>query len=940
MFFTSQYKNFNDRICNSVPVLDETSHKPQEKGLKNIVTGMCENAPYLKQLCETWPDILRDLATKSPESIYQNILANIQSDDLSVLSASPLNASLRQAKQRMHLLCACCDIAGVWDWDVVTGVLSDFADFSMQALIQSVADEMGFEGDEYGPVPGLFVLALGKYGGRELNYSSDIDLIVFYDPDFIKLPDMNKAERLLVRFVRKLMRGFDEMTPDGYIFRTDLRLRPDPRANSVAVSTLTAERYYETLGQNWERAAMIKARFCGGDKRAADVFFKTVLQPFIWRRSLDYAAVADIHSIKRQIQGNASIADMCMAGHDIKLGLGGIREIEFYTQVQQLILGGRNKALRTPRTVDALQALADGDYASTEIVLSMQKDYAYLRGLEHRTQMYGDAQTHNWPKDNIIRKQLAALCSAKNLIDFETKMACRFARVHQHYTDLFPDEEDLSSALGSLVFTGVELEATTLTTLQAYGFERGNDVWNTMADWLGGRIRATRTQRARELLTRLAPRIIEACGDTGQPDTAFFNFSNFMINLNAGVSLLSLLLNKPETLLSLINMLAIAPRLAKTLSTQPALIDAMVEPEFLTQKLEIPIDHYARYLTPETDFETAMNIVRQMVHEDQFSLTASILRQQNIEKVGVAFSAIAQAAIQALLPKAVQDVENSAGAMRGEYVVLAMGKLGGREMTLRSDVDVIIIYQPSIDDIGDAAKKFNKMTRRFITSLSSVTQEGALYEVDMALRPSGRSGPLAVTLEAFRNYYVDKAWTWEFMALSRARVIASSSKKFQTLIEHVVENALADKNYHGELVIDILDMHKRLATDKPAKGLWDIKGVLGGLRDIEFIAQFLILKNKPVNAPRGLIDILVLARTEKWLKADDANNLIEVSRAYQILLQTIAIAIDGIFIPSEAPISVKRLLVKSVGMYEFHELETRYEKWRNDTARIFNQILS
>ncbi|PHR94302.1 MAG: bifunctional [glutamate--ammonia ligase]-adenylyl-L-tyrosine phosphorylase/[glutamate--ammonia-ligase] adenylyltransferase [Robiginitomaculum sp.] len=933
MFDDVAYAVFSARIQNILPVFkDGTTLKNSQKSIANIVEAARSCAPYLDELCGRWPNILERLDTDAPESIYKHILSNIRTDDFDTLCAD-----LRRCKQQVHLLSALCDIAGVWNWADVTGVLSDFADLAMQKLIKQVATEMGFEGNERGPVPGLFVLALGKYGGCELNYSSDIDLIVFYDPEYIVLPQPEKAERILVRFVRKLMRGFDEITPDGYIFRTDLRLRPDPRANAVAVSTLTAERYYETLGQNWERAAMIKARFCGGDWQAADLFCETVLTPFIWRRSLDYAAIADIHSIKRQIQGGATIAQLQAAGHDIKLGLGGIREIEFYTQVQQLILGGRNTALRAPRTVDALEALAVGGYADVDTIASLQADYAALRDLEHRTQMYADAQTHIWPNDILHRLQLTALSGYSDLDGFEAEMTARFTRVHKHYTELFPGEEDLSAQKGSLVFTGVEAESTTLATLEAYGFTRGEMVWKTMAGWLGGRIRATRTQRARELLTRLAPRIVEACGETGAPDIAFFSFADFLSNLNAGVVLLSLLLGKPDTLISLIEMLAIAPRLAQTLSEQPALIDAMVEPEFLTQKLEIPKNQYSTHLSADTDFETSMNLVRQLAHEDQFNLTASVLRLQNVERVGQAYSAIAQAVIEALLPKAVQEVERVSGPLHGEFAIIGMGKLGSREMTLKSDVDLMLVYR---DTEATPLGAFNKLARRFITSLSSVTEEGGLFEVDMALRPSGRSGPLAVSLEAFQSYYKDRAWTWEYMALSRARVISGSSDVFIKALTQHIESALVDKDYEGQLAGDILDMHARLARDKPARGGWDIKGVQGGLRDIEFIAQFLVLKHKPTGHKQGLVGMLEHAKNAQWLASDDAVFLLKTARVYQILLQVIAIAVDGILIPHEAPSSVKQLLAQSVGVTGFSDLEDAYKQWHETVNEIFARTIA
>ena len=486
-------------------------------------------------------------------------------------------------------------------------MLSDFADMAMQALIKSVANGMGFEESVRGPVPGLFVLALGKYGGRELNYSSDIDLIVFYDPDHIKLPNPDNAQRILVRFVKKLMRGFDELTQDGYVFRTDLRLRPDPRANAVAVSTLTAERYYETLGQNWERAAMIKARYCGGDKQACDAFIDTVLRPFIWRRSLDYAAIADIHSIKRQIQGGAALKNLSIPGHDVKLGLGGIREIEFYAQVQQLILGGRNKNLRAPKQWSILSALGEGGYVAPNIVKTLIKDYASLRNLEHRAQMFEDKQTHLWPIDKTNREKLANLSGQKNLKIYERELVDLFSRVHKGFTHIYFQKKKIFQRAKEVWFLrALKLNHQPLHTLEAYGFLRAEMVWQEMANWLGGRIRATRSQRARELLTRLAPRLIEACGRQSSPDEAFINFSTFLESLNSGVSMLSLFVSKPDTLNSLIDILAIAPRLAHSLSEQPALIDAMVEPDFLSQDIEISTTQYAEFLALEYDFETSL----------------------------------------------------------------------------------------------------------------------------------------------------------------------------------------------------------------------------------------------------------------------------------------------------------------------------------------------
>ena len=813
----------------------------------------------------------------------------------------------------------------MWDWAQVTENLSAYADACMALLIKDTAAEMGFEAcEKRGPVPGLFVMALGKYGGRELNYSSDIDLIVFYDPDALKLPpalaNANRAERTLVRFVRKLMRGFDEISEEGYVFRTDLRLRPDPRANTVAVSTLTAERYYETLGQNWERAAMIKARFCGGDKLAADEFSASVLTPFIWRRSLDYAAIADIHSIKRQIQAGMELADLAAPGHDLKLGIGGIREIEFFASIQQLILGGRQRNLRTPRTIDALQALADGGYVDGKIVSSLIDDYAVLRGLEHRVQMYADEQTHNWPSRQEQRQQLVSLCGPYGYLEYEQNMEALFGRVHKAYSGLFAGEENLSASKGSLVFTGVAPEAVTMKTLSDYGYQRGAEVWKHMADWLGGRIRAARSPRARELLTRLAPRLIEKCADTGAPDEAFFSFAAFITNLNAGVTMLSLLVEKPKALHELVNLLVLAPPLAQTLSRHPSLIDAMIEPGFARPEGAQNTADYGALIGQGDGFETSMNIVRRHVHEDQLSLIAGMLRQKTTAGSGRALSAMASGAITALLPQALKETERQYGELTGGYAVLALGKLGSKEMTLSSDIDIMLIYDDGARGEKNSAL-YNRLTKRLVTALSSITEEGRLYEVDMALRPSGRSGPLAVSIAAFEKYYQDSAWTWEFMALSRARIIAHSGANISENITSIICDIFKTKDYQGNLSADILDMHGRLAREKPPSFVWDIKNIDGGLRDIEFAAQYLMLKLKPANMPRSTAGMLSCAKDAGIVQGPHIDKLMSALNFYQTILQIFAVTIDGKFNPETASGPLKNLLAQASGCKTFLEVE-------------------
>jgi glutamate-ammonia-ligase adenylyltransferase len=557
--------------------------------------------------------------------------------------------------------------------------------------------------------------------------------------------------------------------------------------------------------------------------------------------------------------------------------------------------------------------------------------------------MFADEQTHTWPHDENLRLELAALQGADNLQNLETEMENVFLRVHDTYSALFPGEEDLSSPMGSLVFTGVEPEPMTLETLAAYGFKRGPQVWRQMADWLGGRIPATRTPRARELLTRLAPRIIEFCGSTNEPDVAFFTFSNFVGDLNAGVTLFSMFKNKPAALNALIEMLVLAPSLAKMLSDQPSLIDAMIEPNFLTQKGTPDRSDYLSLIDKDADFETALNIVRRAVHEDLFSLTAGLLTLQNLQGAGDRFTEIAGAAIDALIPCAVAETERLFGPIYGEFAILGFGKLGGREMSHGSDLDVVLVYETDRDGAESADKqtdKFNKLTRRIITALSINTEAGGLYEVDMALRPSGRSGPLAVSLRVFEKYYRDDAWTWEFMALSRARVISGSSSEFAIRVANTIERSLQSKDFGASLAPDVLEMHARLARDKPPKGFWDIKGKLGGLRDIEFIAQYLVLKNKLVLDDTSTISMLKTAQRMQVIGGDDAAKLINICAQYQVLLQLLKLAANGIYETDEFSHSFKLLLNDQSDCSSFEALEDTLNQAANTVISIFKEIIT
>lgn len=851
---------------------------------RHVIERIENHSPYLSECLSAFPDIqIQFESGRSPEEI----LRAYNQDYLGAISDFDTEMSrLRILKRAVHLICAIADLSRIWSWVEVTETISALADHAVRRILRAAAIKAGIEGSDDNPVPGLFIIAMGKHGARELNYSSDIDFTVFYDPDLIRLPNMEKAERILIRLTRDLIKGLEQRTADGYIFRTDLRLRPDPRSNSVAVSTRTAERYYEVLGQNWERAALIKARICAGDKQAGEAFQIDILRPFIWRRSLDFAAIDDIQAIKRQINARSGGSLKSAAGHNVKLGRGGIREIEFYAQVQQLILGGRHPECRQMRTLDALQALTKAGFLDPDITLKLSQNYSDLRDLEHVVQMQYDAQDHILPADNAARQSLAALYGTEDLRAFDAAALENFRSVSRIYRELYPEADTLASKEGSLVFTGVEPDPDTLRTLDQMGFSRSADVWTTMAEWLGGRIAATRTVRARELLTRLAPQLLKTCQSTGQADHAFFAFSQFFSNLRTGVQTLSMFVQVPQRLEQLVGFMALSSRVADQLANDPSVMDIMAEPDYLSLNSEIMTAEFRGLSLDKADFETAMNAVRVLVKELRFRLTLSALSGNMTPQDIMTFcSDLADAVIKALWPVAVKETERIFGAIKGEFAIIGLGKLGGKEMRLTSDLDMMLVYSPHED--GEIRPDiYTKLTQRLMSALSVITGEGGLYDVDLTLRPSGRSGPVAVSLTAFERYYNEKAWSWEFMALTRARIITGSSQSFSDRLQRKIVQAITAPRSDIDFKTDIADMLRRTYKAKPAKSDWDIKNAVGGLRDIEYIAQALWLENRDklvTSWPRSTLDMIAAHQDQLGVKAVD--NLSQILACYHALQQ-------------------------------------------------------
>jgi glutamate-ammonia-ligase adenylyltransferase len=910
-------------------------------------------SPYLTTLARRDTDRLARVLRSDPARRLGAILAAAAACGRGAAKGSG-EARLRRLKGELHLLVALCDLGGVWDLERVTGALTAFADAALGAALAMAAREAISTGKmadhppgEAGPAPGLFCVAMGKMGAFELNYSSDIDICIFYDPAVLPASDGVEPAALALRLTERLGETLQRRTADGYVFRLDLRLRPDPSSTPLATPLAEAFNYYESVGQNWERAAWIKARAAAGDLAMARGFLAE-MQSFVWRRNLDFAAIADIHAIKRQIHVHQVDERLTARGADLKLGRGGIREIEFYAQTQQLILGGRHPSLRSPRTLDALSALARGGHVTAEAAAELAQDYVVLRGLEHRAQMVADEQTHRLPRSDPDRARIAALAGYRALSAFDKQVGALLRRVNRRFGELFPGEEPLSSRFGSLVFTGVEDDPETLATLGRMGFSDPAFVSSTIRGWHHGRIAATRTERGRELFTRLAPRLLDAASVSGAPNEAFARFSAFFSGLSLGVQVQSLFLARPRLLDLVVRVAAYAPSFADTLARRPAALDALLDPAFFAP-LAAPADLPA-LIAAEPSFEGAMNGARRAHRETEFRIGVQVLAGiADARAAGRAFADLADGIISGLARVSLREVEAFAGRFPSDAAVIALGKCGSREMTARSDLDLMTLYSAAAEPATSPGKGWGaetfyaRFTQRLVAALSAPTAEGGLYDVDLRLRPSGTKGPVAVSLAAFEAYYAADAEVWELLAMTRARVVWASSASFAACAARAVERALRRKRDPAATARAVREMRALITAERPASGFWDMKLAEGALVDIEFVAQHLQLvgagRGGPLRQNTGEALAALAAEAANERSSAPLRNLGDAWRLQQDLSQLLKVALDEDADPSGEPQALRSLLAKVGGARDFRSLQAKLATARKTAHAAFEVLV-
>ncbi len=936
----------------------------QNAPVRNLLSGVFESSPYLTGLIRRDPVRLHRCLAQNPETECARLRDVLAAEMATVGDSAAAKRALRTFKNSIALLTALADTGGVWPVMTVTRVLSEAADAAVASAVRFLFRQANASGQWHAlraDAPevdsGFFVLAMGKHGAYELNYSSDIDLIVFFDRDRARFTGLGDLQSFFVRMTRDLVALIEERTPDGYVFRTDLRLRPDAGATQVALSTVAAHGYYETVGQNWERAAMIKARACAGDIAAGEEFLADLV-PFIWRKYLDYAAITDVHAMKRQIHAHKGLGGISVLGQNVKLGRGGIREIEFFVQTQQLIAGGRQPELRVRDTLSALKALEARGWIQAAAVTELEQAYTYLRRLEHRLQMLDDEQTHDMPatEDGLVR--IAKFSGDEDVVRFSQELTRVLETVERYYAGLFEDAPELTRAGSNMVFAGATDDPNTLLELTKLGYSQPDQVLAIVRSWHHGRTSAVRSPRAQERLTEVQPMLIAALADTVDPDAAIAGFDRFLSELPAGVQLFSLLKANPALMRLMADIMGSAPRLARILSKRRRLLDAVLDPQALASVTDA--GEIAGLLTAEfadarrasegDPMQDILDRARVAGGEQSFLIGVRILTGSiAAAEAGSAYALAAEAMVSALLTDVTLELEREHGRVPGgEAVVVAMGKLGGREMTASSDIDLILLYDADEGAVqSDGARPlapshyYARLTQRLITALSAPTAEGTLYEVDMRLRPSGQKGPVATKLSSFEQYQASEAWTWEHMALTRACVIAGSPR-LRARAEAAIRATLVMRRDSNTIAADVRDMRLRIASEKGTDKIWDLKQVRGGLVDLEFIAQHLQLVHGAAHPE--VLDQNTLGALEKLagaglVSAADSEMLGHAGRLVHDLTQILRLSLDHPFDPDTAPGGLKVLLARAGGAEDFAGLEADLKAALSSVFNAFERIV-
>ena len=881
---------YYDQICPNLPhidpanktIRDEFAKTLKEKSSNNKfndsgcnvddVAAMLAFSPYLQRLAlRHHNDIAGNLQGHNYQQIELARIAFINEMENADCDAAAMRA-IRKWRERSALAIALSDIAGLHDLPTQMLWLSDAAQTVLTHTVgylfrcASKQSDIKFFAKDFTGC-GWTVLALGKLGAGELNFSSDVDLIALHDTHNAPFYSHDAVQPFFVKMTRDLIRLLSTTTRDGIGWRVDLRLRPDPGATAVSIDLNAAIGYYESIARTWERAAFIRARPIAGDIQLGNNFLNQI-QPFIWRKTLDYTVLEDMKTMLRRPPQKKG-----WLGYNLKTGKNGIRQIEFFIHVLQLVTGGRDTNLRDSKSLSALDALANAGWITQEQSDALGKAYHQLRRIEHRLQMIGDNQTHSLPRSIEDLKKFAYFMGHDDDSRFCLELSALLNRVGQHTAhNLLDPPAQTGDGYKSIRNVLIDDYDTLLSWLADNGFQRPKIVADTLSGWMAGRISATRGERARALLNRLMPDILISLTAADAPDDKFAALAQFIEGLPASVQIFSLLDHNRDLTRLLCDMLLLSPQLGNQLRKHPTLFDLLLYQAFFE-----PLPDAETMVTKLRDsckdlpVEEALDHLKIKVREWKFRVEVQAL-SQTIDSADLAkgLSAVATATVVLIMDFAKADMVRRHGQIEGKVNIHGLGRLGTKQMTVSSDLDLLVIYEASGSALSNSKRPisapiyFARLAQTMVSWLSTATAEGVLYPVDLRLRPEGKAGSIATSIDRLETYFAHDAWVWEKLALTKTRFIAGDAclaKKLNSAIHKIVNQP------HQRAVVSaaVGGMLNRIRKLQSKKSTWHLRARDGGLVDLDLLIQAMRLEHGNLfddtgQSPSDILDRLVATK--------------------------------------------------------------------------------
>jgi glutamate-ammonia-ligase adenylyltransferase len=873
-----------------------------------------KHAPFLREAMAARPDIVESFLGSGPESAAAQALQS---------GGETVEAELRRRRRALSLAVALGDLSGELPLERVTALLSGFAETAIERAIEAAMAEL-FPGEE---PAGLSVIALGKLGSGELNFSSDVDLVLLFDPATLPRRPRDEPGDSAVRIGRRIVEILQKRTDEGFVERVDLRLRPSPEVTPIVLPVNAAISYYESAAVGWERAAFIRARCCAGDARVGRKFLDAI-EPFVWRRALDFGAIEEVRSISERIRDHYSKGQRFGPGFDLKRGRGGIREVEFYVHAQQLVHGGRDPELRSGATLDAIAALQRAGHFTSELAGELAEAYRRLRTVEHRVQMIEDQQTHLLPPgegalDNVAR--LHGFAEGSDLLDW---LRPSVERVGAVFDELAGDEGERLPANSDQL----------RLALEKLGFPDAESAMRRVSEWRSGRPRSLRSSAAKHAFEAMLPALLQAIAKSEDPMRAINRLSDVVERVPSGVNLYRLLEARPALTTLLARILAHAPALSDQLARRPELLDTLLDSSCFDPPP--PAAEFAEFLEAEMKgqpIDMAIDRARRVINERRFALGVQLIDlREDPMAVGEGYARVAEGALGALADAAVVEFEEVHGQFPGaELLVLGLGRLGGGVLTNASDLDIIYLFTDPESEQSDGPKPlgpanyFNRLANRVTAALSVPTPAGPLYEVDTRLRPQGSKGMLTVSVEAFAAYQRKEAWTWEHMALARARPVFGS-QPVRAAVSGLIGKILRKPMDAKKIIADAVTMREEIARHKPPSGPLDVKLGPGGLIDLEFAVHVLQLTTKAGLHPRLESAIEDLARANLI-----NTSIVHAQRLLTQMLVTIRLIAPETASPSEESCE---LMARACGSDSWKELLARHDEARHSVSALWTRV--